>query len=166
MGDLVYRCATCGETHRGLPDLAFEAPIHYADLASAERAEVAELTPDFCVIREQDFFIRVCLPIPIKGTEDKYVWGVWVSLSERNFVRYAETFHRDLPPGEGPYFAWLSNRIPGYPDTLNLKALVHLRPGGERPTLELERTDHLLAVHQREGIELPELAERVRSNHP
>ena len=34
---------------------------------------------------------------------------------------------------------------------------VHQRPPGLRPTLELEPTDHPLAVHQREGIRVYDL---------
>lgn len=38
--------------------------------------------------------------------------------------------------------------------TLNLKTHVHTRPVGERPCVELEPTDHPLAVEQRTGITL------------
>lgn len=40
-----------------------------------------------------------------------------------------------------------------YPTTtLNLKTYLHTRPVGERPFVELEPTDHPLAVEQRTGI--------------
>ena len=62
-------------------------------------------------------------------------------------------------------FGWLSTHLPVYePSTVNLKTLVHTQPVGERPLLELEPTDHPLAVEQREGIDLArvqELAERL-----
>lgn len=96
--------------------------------------------------------------MPIKGTDDTFMWGVWVTLSETNFKRYWDLFDVDPPPpGEGPYFGWLSNRLPSYPDTLNLKTHVHLRAGRQRPSIVLDPTDHPLAVHQRDGISLPEL---------
>ena len=41
--------------------------------------------------------------------------------------------------------AWLKP----YPDTMNLKSRVHLRNHGHRPTIELEPTDHPLALEQR-----------------
>jgi hypothetical protein len=46
----------------------------------------------------------------------------------------------------------------GYPDTLNLKAHVHNRELGVVPFIELEPTDHPLAIEQREGITM----ERVK----
>ena len=50
------------------------------------------------------------------------------------------------------------------PSTLGLDARVRTRPVGLRPLVELDRTDHPLAVEQAEGIELArvqELAERL-----
>ncbi|MEV0977865.1 DUF2199 domain-containing protein [Streptomyces sp. NPDC049915] len=66
---------------------------------------------------------------------------------------------------ERPYFGWLTTDLPVYPTTtLNLKTHVHTRPLGERPFVELEPTDHPLAVEQRTGITLdrvPEIAAAV-----
>ena len=59
---------------------------------------------------------------------------------------------------ELPYFGWLSSSVPGYPETLKLETMVHTRAVGVRPRIELEPTDHPLAVEQREGI----TRERVR----
>jgi hypothetical protein len=54
---------------------------------------------------------------------------------------------------EEPYFGWLSSDIPSYePTTLELKTHVHTQPVGQRPVVELEPTDHPLAVEQRTGI--------------
>jgi hypothetical protein len=46
-----------------------------------------------------------------------------------------------------------------YPDTENLKTLVHLRNDGIRPFIELEPTAHPLAIEQREGITVERLIE-------
>jgi hypothetical protein len=59
----------------------------------------------------------------------------------------------------GPWFGWFSNRLKGYDDTLNLKCQVHPRPGRQRPWIELEPTDHPLAVEQRRGMTLDRLLE-------
>ena len=69
---------------------------------------------------------------------------------------------------EPPYFGWLSTALPGYPSTLNLKTNVHTRQVGRRPRVELEPTDHPLAVEQRQGITLSrvqEIAEIVLHGH-
>jgi hypothetical protein len=56
---------------------------------------------------------------------------------------------------EPPMFGWLMAALPTYePSTLSLKTMVHTRPLGLRPLVELEPTDHPLAVEQREGITL------------
>lgn len=60
---------------------------------------------------------------------------------------------------EEPYFGWLSTDLFLYsPSTINLKTHVHTRPIGQRLFIELEPTDHPLAVGQRTGIAM----ERVR----
>lgn len=46
-------------------------------------------------------------------------------------------------------------------DTLHLKTMVHLRDHGIRPVIELESTDHPLAVEQRCGITLDRVTEIV-----
>ncbi|WP_412543093.1 DUF2199 domain-containing protein [Longispora sp. K20-0274] len=54
---------------------------------------------------------------------------------------------------EPPYFGWLSTELGLYtPSTINLKTNLHTRPVGQRPLIELEPTDHPLAVEQRCGI--------------
>ena len=49
--------------------------------------------------------------------------------------------------------------MPLYPSTENLKTRVHLRDDGARPYIELEPTDHPLAVEQRNGITADRVAE-------
>jgi hypothetical protein len=152
-----FKCETCGEEHDGLPDVGFDSPAYVQQVPEAERASRVLLTKDMCTIDSTDRFIRTCLEIPIRGTDATFVWGVWVSLSERNFQWYADHFKQDPPANEGPYFGWFSNRLPGYPNTLNLKTRVHLQPGGMRPMIELEASDHPLSKHQQEGIPLRDL---------
>jgi hypothetical protein len=44
------------------------------------------------------------------------------------------------------------NRLPGFPDTVNLKANIHTRAAGVSPLVELEPTEHPLAIALRQGI--------------
>ena len=154
-----FHCATCGQVHEGLPALGFDWPLPYLLVPEEERAERAELTSDTCVIDEQDFFARVRLEIPVHGYEEPMSWGVWVSLSETNFARFVDLLDEPGREREGPWFGWLSSALPGYPDTLLLKTSVHPQPVPFRPIIELEPTDHPLAVDQREGVS----PERVRA---
>jgi hypothetical protein len=63
-----------------------------------------------------------------------------------------ELWHDPKIVDEPPYFGWLANKLPGYPDTLNLKASVHSNNVKLRPHITLEPTDHPLALEQRNGI--------------
>ncbi|MET7992881.1 DUF2199 domain-containing protein [Amycolatopsis sp. NPDC005232] len=76
-----------------------------------------------------------------------------VSLSRANFGRVAELWDKSERVQEPPYFGRLATELPTYePTTLNLKTNLHTQPVGVRPTLELEPSDHPLAVEQRTSI--------------
>lgn len=104
------------------------------------------------VVDNRYFFIRGCLELPIVGTQSTFLWLIWVSLSEKNFNRAADLWEMPERENEPPYFGWLSNRIPGYPDTTELKVNVHTLQVGRRPAIEVEHCDHPLAIEQRDGI--------------
>ncbi|WP_455908013.1 DUF2199 domain-containing protein [Streptomyces microflavus] len=111
------------------------------------------LSSDQCVIKGQHFFIRGLIEIPVIGSEDIFSWGVWVSLSKENFAGALDVWNTEGREAEKPYFGWLSTELALYSEsTTNLKTNAHTRPGGERPFIELEPTDHPLAVEQRAGI--------------
>ena len=59
----------------------------------------------------------------------------------------------------GPFFGWLNAWLKPYPDTVSLKTMVHIRDSGIRPYIELQPTDHPLAVEQRNGITVERVAE-------
>ncbi len=147
-----FVCATCGEAHEGSASLSFRAPDLYFSVPEVERLERTQLDDDFCTVDGEHFFIRTCLEIPIHDLEEPFLWGVWSSLSQANFERYRASF--DAPDQDGKYFSWLSSRLPWYPDTRSLKTWVHVLPGGARPLVELERTDHPLSVDFFHGISI------------
>jgi hypothetical protein len=78
--------------------------------------------------------------------------GAWATLSRESFVRYIEAFDGGEQDELGPWFGWFSNRLEGYPDTLNLKCQVHPVSGRQRPLVLLEPTSHPLAVDQQTGV--------------
>ena len=118
------------------------------------------LTEDFCVLAGQHFFVRGVLQLPILGTaETSFGFGVWSSLSKKNFGVYVETFDSGDQGNLGPWFGWFSNRLKGYPDTLKQKCQVHPLAGRNRPDIKLEPTEHPLAVEQRDGITFDRLLE-------
>ncbi|MEU3664342.1 DUF2199 domain-containing protein [Streptomyces sp. NPDC032940] len=118
------------------------------------------LCSDQCVIRAEHYFVKGLIEIPVIGSDEVFSWGVWVSLSRDNFSRAADLWDTPGRESEKPYFGWLTTDLPLYsPTTLNLKTHVHTRPVGERPYVELEPTDHPLAVEQRTGITLDRVRE-------
>ena len=164
--DLVFECRACGERHVGLPAFHFGSPAQLRVVPPDEYEERVELTDDGCVLDldGRHFFVRGQLEVPIRDTGHHFTWSVWVSLSERSFERYGELFgDAERPAGES-FFGWLCNPLPEYPDTMFLKTRLHVRAYPNRPSVELEPTDHPLAVDQRTGIgrqRAIELAERL-----
>jgi hypothetical protein len=142
-----------------MPTFGFEFPIHYMDVPESERDERVFLTSDTCVIDDEHFFVRGCLEIPVVGCAEPFIWGVWVSLSEENFFHFQELLNVDKRSHHGPFFGWLCSPPLPYPDSLNLKTHVHLRDHGIRPSIELEPTEHPLAVEQRDGITMERVVE-------
>jgi hypothetical protein len=156
--DLGYTCSCCGEYHA-------ELPLGYSTVApdvwdpSFEGDDASMLSSDQCVIKAQHFFVRGLIEIPVLGSPDVFSWGVWVSLSRANFSRALDLWNTPGRESERPYFGWLCTSLGPYsPSTLYLKTHVHTRATGQRPLVELEPTDHPLAVEQRTGI----TRERVR----
>ncbi|MCP2288567.1 hypothetical protein APR08_001481 [Nocardia amikacinitolerans] len=152
--DLGFLCSCCGQEHDGLPfGYGTVAPAYWNEDLEGRPGNV--LGGEHCVIGGEHFFIRARLVLPIVDAENDFEWEVWVSLSESNFDRATKLWTSPERVQETPYFGWLSTELPTYePTTLNLKTKMHSRPPGIRPTVELEPTDHPLAVQQRTGITL------------
>jgi len=154
-----FKCVSCGQWHDGMPTFGADAPYHFYEVAPEERAERCDLGSDDCVIDGRFFFVRGCLDIPVLGEEECFSWGVWASLNKDNFNLFIQYFDQPKRSHIGPFLGWLSAGLSLYPDTVNLKARVHLRDDGIRPYIELEPTDHPLAVEQRNGIPVSRVAE-------
>ncbi len=154
-----FTCSSCDQVHEGIPTFGATAPLSYYAVPEDEREQRCSLGSDDCVIDEQHFFVRGCLELPVVGYDDPFVWGVWVSLSEESFREWVGSFHQAERSHLGPYFGWLNAWLKPYPDTTSLKTRVHLRDDGIRPYIELEPTDHPLAVEQRSGISTTRVGE-------
>lgn len=112
------------------------------------------------MIDGEHFFALGVLETPILGAPEPFTWLLWVSLSRASFAIFARTFDDPVRSHAEPLFGWVSNQVPFYPDTLGIKARLHLRDDLLRPWIELEPTSHPLAVAQREGYSMKE-AERL-----
>jgi hypothetical protein len=154
-----FKCSSCDQIHEGMPSFGARAPLSYYDIPEDERAQRCNLGSDECVIDEKHFFVRGCLEIPVVGESEPFTWGVWVSLSEASFTEWVKHFGDARRSHIGPFFGWLNAWLKPYPDTMSLKTHLHLRDNGIRPLVELEPTDHPLAIEQRESISVARVAE-------
>lgn len=83
---MLFTCSVCGQVHEGFPALGYDAPHSYHILSEEEKAAIAELSSDFCVIRypeQTDRFIRAVLNQKIIDHPEMLQYGVWVSLTKK-----------------------------------------------------------------------------------
>jgi hypothetical protein len=142
-----------------MPSFGYDKPLSYYEVPEGERKARCDCGSDECVIDGKWFFVRGCIEIPVHGEAEPFVWGAWVSLSEESFKQWLACFDQEKRSHIGPFFGWLNAWLKPYPDTMNLKARVHLRDNGIRPYIELEPTAHPLAIEQHEGISKERVAE-------
>lgn len=160
MKEFEFKCSCCGETHKGIPTFGWDFPLHLLDIPEVERESRVLLGSDDCIIDERWFYVRGCIEIPVIGHKDPFIWGAWVSLSEKNHTELMAYFGVKERAHIGPYFGWLSVDFRPYSAScLNLKTYVHIRNEGVRPYIELESTDHPLAIEQKNGITPDRVAE-------
>jgi len=161
---MAYRCATCGKTHDGIPDLSFQRPDPYFGVPESERDSRIQANSDLCTIDDEDFFIRGVILLPILGQVDHFGLGVWISQRRENFYTYVNNFDtREI----GPFVGWLSNRIPFYEvDTWAMKTIAHFQGKGQRPHIELEPSDHPLYADYSKGVTLDRAWSIVHSREP
>jgi len=161
-----WTCSCCGRQFDELPlNWSADAPAPYYDVPEAERAARTRLSKSFCTVDRQAF-VRGAIEIPIIGQPERYAWGVWVSLSEKSSETVRVLWDDPDQERAGPFFGWLCTRLPLYRETLHLKTKVHLRAPPTIPLIELEPTDHPLAVEQRGGITIARVVEIVEALLP
>ena len=157
-----YKCKCCGRIKRGPPLSYFlKYPEYWFEVPESEREKRSTFLNEgeLCQI-DQHCFVKGNVQLPIRDSKDMFAWTVWVSLSPVNFQRALQLWDRDERTCEPPYFGWLSTALPGYPEsTVNLKTHLHFAKPGDRSRIELEPTNHPLAVEQREGITMNRVKE-------
>ncbi|WP_130734663.1 DUF2199 domain-containing protein [Flavobacterium sp. J27] len=131
-----FICVTCGKIHADWPALTFTSPANYDCLSERDKSELGKLETDFCEIRyenQKDRFIRVTLHQKIKDACEHLHYGLWVSLSDKNYFDYQENFENEKH--ETGYFGWLCNNIPEYENTQLIPCDVYTKSGNRRPEI-------------------------------
>lgn len=137
------------------PALSFAAdfPDLYANLSRDERESQAIIASDQCVVDSQWFSLRGLAEIPILGSDQPFLWGVWASVREQVYDEISDSWELvGREKTHGPYAGRLANSLPIYPETLNLKLKIILRPTGVRPLFVFADDEHSLAKQQKCGI--------------
>lgn len=129
-----------------------DLPLILAQLDEPERSTRATIGSDQCILDNEHFSILGNLDLPMTGSEEVMRWTVWTTLSQANFERTSELWETAGREKEPPYFGWLSNPIPGYPQSMHLKTLVHTQPVGIKPQIEVIEEGHVLTIDQQRGI--------------
>jgi hypothetical protein len=158
-----YICCTCGKSHEGLPfSFAADFPDAYGNLSHDEREARAIVGTDQCIIDQQQFFLRGCLEIPIAGHSERFLWGLWASVWEKDFEEIGDCWElQGREKTHGPFKGRLANSIKDYPETLNLKLKIVLQAFGTRPLFYIEESEHPLAQEQEYGISYQRAMERA-----
>ena len=149
-----YTCGTCGQHHTGVPfSFAADFPDQYANLSKEDRDSRAIIGSDQCIVDSQWFYLRGMVEIPIIGSNQPFLWGVWASIREEIFDEISDCWELEgREKKNGPYKGRLANSLSIYPETLNLKLRIVLQPVGVRPLFILEDDQHTLALQQNSGI--------------
>lgn len=159
-------CTSCGETHNGIFDIAYTAPSPWPGLRTTEENGALPdalqdgrdiLTKDFCVMGEHRF-VRCILLLPVQGSNLDMGFGVWGTLSHRNFDAYVDTFDSKVSETLASAFSWLSNSLPGA-KAEPVEALIQFQSGNTRPHLQITEVEHPLFAAQSEGLSFDHLLE-------
>jgi len=148
-----YLCDRCGERHEGLPfSYGVDAPVHWSDEYATRDDSV--LDQEICIVRNEHFFVKGIVYLPVRDADQDFEWTVWVSLSRANMTRALDLWTTEGRESEPAYFGWLSTELSAVygQTTVNLKTHVHTRPVGTRPLIFVEPDDHPLYAEQQQGI--------------
>ena len=131
---------------------AADFPDTYAKLKREERDTRAVIGSDQCIIDQKLFFIRGCLEIPIIGSAEPFLWGLWAVVREAVFDEIEACWElQGREQTREPYKGRLNNTLSIYPETFNLKLRIVMQPVGTRPLFFIEE-EHQLAFEQLHGI--------------
>ncbi|MGO9336205.1 MAG: DUF2199 domain-containing protein [Terriglobales bacterium] len=149
-----FKCATCGKIHPELPrSFAADFPDMYANMKREEQDARAIIGSDQCVVDQQWFFIRGCLEIPVVGSAEPFLWGLWASVHQDVFDEISESWEEEgREKTHGPFKGRLANSLSVYVETLNVKVRILIQPVATRPLFIVEQPEHPLAIEQQNGV--------------
>jgi hypothetical protein len=147
-----FVCATCGQSHDGLPtDWGFKLPDDVWAIPATGREAAARFTDDLCQYGERHF-IRGLLSVPLPDIASDFGWGVWAEVDAAVFQRYLDLYDAD-GSSEPLHSGTLANSLPGYVSSLHAPVSIQFLDSTQRPLFRLpERDRSTLAIEQRTGM--------------
>jgi hypothetical protein len=137
---------------------SFERPDAYWAVPEAERPHRVLAGKSDCRIRDaadtlRRYFLRVMLPIPIRGEDRPCNWGIWVEVSVADFMTTWDRWDDPDQAGQPPFAGVLANSVGGYPETVGLRGRVQLTGPETPPDFTFDdAVDHEFAQEQRDGV--------------
>jgi hypothetical protein len=137
---------------------SYTYPDAYLAVPLEERSTRTAVGTDDCRLHDGGnadprFFLRVLLPMPVRGEAEACAWGVWAEVSEAAFARTRQLWNDREQYEEPPFAATLANSLTCYNATLGLPGEVTLSGPDTIPTFVLaNQLDHPLAREQRDGV--------------
>lgn len=99
-------------------------------------------TNDICALRGEAgnadrYFVRCILPVQLLDAQGISCWGLWAEVAEEDSVVIWNAWNDPDQHKIAPMQARVANRIPGYPDTIDLPVRLKLTGPKSRPELSL-----------------------------
>lgn len=132
-------------------DFGWKLPDEIWELDEEVRQSYLEWSTDVCH-HEERWFLRGVLGLPFTFGEGRWGWGCWAEVDEEAIQKLwkLDSSRETIEPGYGV----LACEIPGYLGSKCLPLEVHFGSADLRPLFVLGGTlNHILAVHQRQGID-------------
>jgi hypothetical protein len=148
-----FACTKCGDHHEDIPlSIGFALPDFANKVPVWEKGLRINSTEDWAIVDEKHHYLRACLEVPVIGSPDKFVFGVWCAIGEEDFYAIMELWETEGREKEEPFDVTIANTIPCYEETLGLAADLHLQKVGDRPLLKVKSSVHPLCVQQIKGM--------------
>lgn len=155
-----FFCLHCGKEHPGKFSFAADFPDPYANLKRDDRDARAAIGSDQCIVDGDQFYLRGCIELPIVGSDDVFLWGVWARVHEKDYDIIAEFWEIEGRERKiGPFKGRLANSLSIYPGTINMKLQILIEPVGVRPRFVLEEPKHPFSIEQRAGLTIEKARE-------
>jgi hypothetical protein len=144
-------CSVCGKDHPvddiektfRLPDVVFQIP-------EDERENRVKVNSNFCALDDSRVFVRGLIPVPVKGKDEPYCWGVWAEVAWDTYSQLYNTWDDDDCSMFEDLKGLVANALPTYEDTIDLPVRIVRQPD-TRPFFFVIR-NHSLKQDQEEGI--------------